>query len=804
MFLCVTVLLLAGVLAYHNSFSVPFLFDDDSSIASNPTIRSLWPPLQALSPPASGETVSNRPLINFSLAVNYALSGLDVFGYHIVNLAIHLGAALALFGVVRHALQLPVLRPRFCNAARPIAFVAALWWMLHPLQTESVTYIVQRAESLMGLFYLLTLYTAIRSMESPRAFRWQLLAVISCLAGMAAKEVMVTAPVIVLLFDRTFVVGSFREAWQQRRWFHLALFSTWLPLGWLIGANFSRGGTAGFGAGVAAGAYWLTQTEAIAYYLKLSLWPHPLIFEYGTFWLRISDAMPYALIVVPLVMATLVALWRWPAFGFLGVWFFGILSPTSLMPGTIQMVVEHRMYLPLAAILVLVAIGLYRLSPRVLLPVGLAVAVVLGGMTALRNHDYRNAIAIWEDTVAKRPEGVLALTNLGAALIEAHQESDEAIMHLREAIRLKPESYKGYCNLGLALLQLPGHVGDAIASCEKALALQPNNADALADLGLALTQIPERRGEAIERFQQALQVKPNFPKAHSGLGSVLLRTPGRESEAILNIRAALRLGPDNAEDHVNLAEALSRNRFNVAEVVSHLQHAEALNPNDARTWNNIGVAWARIPGRQDDAITGYKTAIRLDPEAWDAHLNLAMTLQLIPDRAKEAVTHLELVVKAVPHNMDARTYLALLLADQPDRFREAVRHFEVVAKARPKSHDAHYNLGTALMRFPERRPEAIEQFETALRLDPTDAESHNNLGLLLSPMPGKTAEAISLFEAALRLKPDLVEAIFNIGKTLASVPGSMSDAIRHLEQALAAAPDYREAKELLSQLKAAK
>ena len=192
-----------------------------------------------LCPPSHGETVSGRPVLNLSLALNYAVSGCDVRGYHVTNLAIHLAAALLLFGIVRRTL------PRFrgCGGgqqlarlqlATPLALAIALLWAVHPLQTESVTYIVQRAESLMGLFYLLTLYCFLRGAGSARAIFWYAGSVLACLLGMATKEVMVSAPLVVLLYDRTFLAGSFREAWRRRWAYYLALAATWLLLAWLV------------------------------------------------------------------------------------------------------------------------------------------------------------------------------------------------------------------------------------------------------------------------------------------------------------------------------------------------------------------------------------------------------------------------------------------------------------------------------------------------------------------------------------------------------------------------------------------
>ena len=154
-------------------------------------------------------------------------------------------------------------------------------WTLHPLQTQAVTYIIQRAESLVSLMYLLTLWGFIRSVEPGASKGWGVLAWVACLLGMATKEVMVTAPVMVALYDRIFVAGSWREVWARRKWFHLSLALTWLLLAWLVVGTAGRGGTAGFGGGMSPWGYALTQVGAVAHYLRLALWPQPLVFDYG-------------------------------------------------------------------------------------------------------------------------------------------------------------------------------------------------------------------------------------------------------------------------------------------------------------------------------------------------------------------------------------------------------------------------------------------------------------------------------------------------------------------------------------------
>ena len=226
--------------------------------------------------------MSGRPLLNLSLAINYAISGTAVWSYHALNLAIHVLAGLTLFAIVRRTLRRPVLAGRFGPSANALALAVSALWLWHPVQTESVTYLSQRAESLMGLFYLLTLYCFIRGAETNAngdRRLWFPLSVLACLAGIATKEVIVTAPVLVFLYDRTFISGSFAGAWRRHWPLYVALAATWLPLGCLMVSPHHW--AVGFGQGVAWWAYGLTECRVVVKYLLLAFWPHPLVFDYG-------------------------------------------------------------------------------------------------------------------------------------------------------------------------------------------------------------------------------------------------------------------------------------------------------------------------------------------------------------------------------------------------------------------------------------------------------------------------------------------------------------------------------------------
>jgi len=637
--LAVAILVGAILAAYHNSFSGPFVFDDGPAILGNPTIRHLSAFGEVLSPPReAGQTVGGRPMVNLSLAVNYALGGEDVRGYHIFNLFVHTLGALALFGIARRTLLQPVLRERFGSVATPLALAVALLWAVHPLLTESVTYVIQRAESLMGLFYLLTLYCFIRgtkpdgntsgaggrhalalapTLVDHRRKVWLPVAVGICALGMATKEVMVSAPLLVLLYDRTFVAGSWRDAWARRKGFYLGLGATWLLLGWLVLGTENRGGTAGLGIGDSVWTYALTQTRAIVRYLQLAVWPHPLVFDYGTASIEhLVDALPYVLVIALLIAGAAFALWRWPAVGFLGVWFFAILAPSSsIVPIPVQTMAEHRMYLPLAAVVALAVLSLYAHWRRGCWFVFGAIALALATLTVARNEDYLNPGSIWADTVAKRPANARAQCYFGDVLA-AQGQFAEALSHYDAAIQsdLPAKTSGGRSILGDILvnsgnvLRLLGREGEAVTRYEAALHVDPGLAAAHFNLGCVHLQA-DRLPEAVDRFEQALKIDPNYVAAHTSLGSALL-LEGRTTEALIHYETALRLDP-SAKAHQNLGIALLYAR-QLPAAVAQLEQAVQLEPDLAKAQEFLGEALA-AQGRKAEAAAHYQRALQIEP-----------------------------------------------------------------------------------------------------------------------------------------------------------------------------------------------
>lgn len=650
-------LILATVAAYQASFSVPFLYDDLPAIFTNPSILDLRKFTETLSPPAD-ITPSGRPLVNLSLAINYAIGGTEVRGYHIFNLGIHLAAALTLFGVMRRTLlQSPALM-RFREAALPLAFVTAALWTLHPLQTQSVTYVVQRAESLVGLFYFLTLYCFIRGARPVDSPTWQIGAVLACAAGMASKEVMVSAPLMVLLYDRTFVSGSFREAWKNHKCLYVGLAMTWLLLAFcVLTTGGTRAGTAGFGQGVSVWHYLLTQAKAIVLYLRLSLWPHPLVFDYGRDVVTSLGAVFFhACAVVILAATTIVALVRRPVIGFLGAWFFAILAPTSsIVPIITEPIAEHRMYLPLAAVVALVVAGVYTFVGKRSIPVFVTAALILAIFTAHRNEAYRTPLSLWQDTLAKIPTNGRAHYMVATALA-AEGRADEALKHHEESVRLQPQEPKAYFSHGTALLRA-GRIDEALHRFEETLRLNPDHVDAHNNYGLALRQIG-RLAEAITHFQKAIDLSPDSAPLHNNLG-VAFGIAGRLPEAVAQFAQALALNPDYAEAHNNLGYAF-RQRGQLDQAAAHFRDALRLSPRYAEAHNNLALTLA-AQGKTTEAISAYRDVLRLEPTYADGYVNLAHALVQL-GQISDAANALEDALRIKPDHAPAQARLAELRA----------------------------------------------------------------------------------------------------------------------------------------------
>ena len=610
---------------YANSIRGAFILDDLQSIGLNATIKTLWS-WNVFRPPIDS-TVAGRPIINLTIAINYAVSGQDVWSYHLLNMMVHAACALVLLGVVRRTLRLPGLPEWAGRHSTPLAWAVAAIWLAHPLQTESVTYVIQRAESIVSLFYLLTLYCFIRAWDDrlPWAAEplragastlqshvwWSVAAVAFCAIGMASKEVMATAPLAILLYGRVFLASSWRELLRRRWGLLLGLAATWTILALLIAQN-PRGKSTGQGAFATPYEYALTQTRVVTEYLELAFWPDELcLLGRQPFARHIGEVAPYAAIMFALMIATGLLLWRRPAAGFCLAWMLIVLAPTSTIYPIADAKFEHRMYLPLAglvAIVVLVGAGAVRRvagTRKRALALGaaclLAALAALGTRTVLRNADYQSMAGMYEKLVRQRPNDAFAWLMLGRSYL------------------------------------LDGRHGLARDSFQRSLSLG-ETAQRHSYLGIAQSRLGQWDAARLS-WTRAVELDANDKLAPYYLG-IDAANRGDYQAAAAWWQETLKARPDNTDAMNNLAWLLATcprdDLRNGAEALDLAQRACKSWPNDQRqsALDTLAAAQAEV-GDFDSAVTTCRDAIALARQANDKALATNIQSRLAAYQARK-------------------------------------------------------------------------------------------------------------------------------------------------------------------------
>jgi len=573
-------LLIVGC-AWANSLGGAFLLDDLVHVVGNPKIRSLWPPWECFGDSA-------RPIVDLSLAINFAIGRLDPAGYHVCNLLIHLATGTAIYLFARRVLR--ERRPeRDCDGHdAAVAFAIALLWLVHPLTTQGVTYVIQRGESLMSLFYVLTLYCFLRGEQDARRGAWFTASVLCCAAGFLCKGVMVTAPVAVLMLDWVVVSGSWKEPFTRRWKLYVGLASTWgvlfaLGLVQLLFRPETHGaGTVGFSvSGVTPKEYLLTQAGVLVHYLRLCAWPDTLVFDY--LWppvTDIRDALIPGIVMLCIFAAGLILTIRKRLAGFVVLTFFLILAPTSSFVPISDLCVEHRMYLALVCFVAIFVVALHTVARRIrpgsatgFIVIVLIIAAVLGLRTHLRNRNYASDDVMWRSVIAERPENYRAMDHLGTTLMEDGRIG-EAIPLFKEALRIKP---------GMTVIE------NNLANC--------------------LAQSGELEA-AIALYRQILANDPGLPRTHLNL-ALTLQMAGRDAEAVTHYDAGMTVDVPEGGAWRNYALVLQKvGRLADAEVA--LRRALTLMPGDAEGFRLLGSVLERR-GKPAEAIEAYRAALRIDP-----------------------------------------------------------------------------------------------------------------------------------------------------------------------------------------------
>ena len=583
--LLLTILAVVVILIYTPTLTTPYIFDDTNNIRDNPHIRIPSLNLKNLAWAAFHSPLKTRPVANISFALNYYFHGHNLVGYHAVNILIHLATGFFLYALVKATLLTPALHAQYGKFVW-IPFFTAFIWVVHPLQTQSVAYLVQRMNSLAAMFYVLSMLSYVKfrlAVDRRNKWLWFGGCLLAGLLAFGSKEISATLPVFILLYEWYFF-QKLDLQWDRRQWLLLAgsgllfiLISLFYfendPLTRILSGYNHRDFT--------LGQRVLTQSRVVISYISLLLWPQPSRLNLDhDFALSYSLLNPVTtlfslVIIIALMAVAILAARRNPLLSFGILWFFGNLVIESSVIG-LELVFEHRNYLP-SMLVVFTAVALFfrYLNPG---KWGLIVLCVVGTLftawTLERNQVWTDEITLYEDCVEKSPAKARPHNNLGAALISQGRLQD-AIEQLQAALKIKPDYADAHYNLGFVFARL-GELEKGIHHFKETLRLEPKNLKALNNLGVALL-LQNRGREAIKYLEAALKIKPADADLHNNLGFALM-DQGELDAAAEHLSRALALDPRHLGAYNNLGLVLKRRgQFEAAR--RQFSNAVAINPN---------------------------------------------------------------------------------------------------------------------------------------------------------------------------------------------------------------------------------
>jgi tetratricopeptide (TPR) repeat protein len=598
---------------YSNTFNASWHFDDFVNLVDHPGmhLNSLrWPEIKETFFANRGKL--NRPVSAFSLALNYYFSGNNVSSYHLVNIIIHCLSAVFLFLFIVHTLKLPAFEKRYGNIAYSVALLSSLFWAINPVQTQAVTYVVQRMASLAGLFYVMALYAYVRARTDSNRFSrsfFLTLCALSALLAFGSKENTFVLPMSIALYEiilvRKYSIGKWLKT-HKRKWFTIVIACIGLTAAYLYlhqgGHMFSL--LSGYHKRVfTLEQRLLTEPRVIWFYLSLLLYPLPsrlsLVHDF-----RVSQSLTdpvttltSVIAIAALLLGAAVCSRKWPLLAFCVIFFFlNHVIESTILP--LELVFEHRNYIPSMLLFLPIAVLLVRLASNrakrfFVAPTAAIIAVLLFGSayaTYARNWAWKNPETLWVDAVSKAPGLWRPWQNLGRVYVEKKEYSkaltlflaslskrtdankndkylteynlgvvyqnlnrfDKALSHYNEAERLNPSFPGAHNNRGAIFFQ-QGKLEDAISELRKAATCDARNqAQALSNLGFLLIKAG-KKDEAIHYLQIANRIKPNNPLTMNRLGFAY-RKEGRFGKAYILFKKSLQVEPGNIQTALYLAD----------------------------------------------------------------------------------------------------------------------------------------------------------------------------------------------------------------------------------------------------------
>lgn len=599
--IAISAICLFCIVVYSNTLNSPFVFDDDANIRENAYIRLTDFDFQRLSDAMFESPAPNRPVANISFALNYYFGEYDVTGYHVVNIIIHLINGILVYFlaliIFKQASQVPNQKTTKIDGTLipKISCFAALIFVAHPVQTQSVTYVVQRMNSMAVMFFFLSLLLYISGRLNRAGWRrWSLFGAcfFSWIMALGSKEIAATLPFLIVLYEWYFF-QDLRSDWLKRNITYIVgliiisglvvfIYVGESPFDKILSGYASRDFT--------ALERVLTQFRVVVFYMSLLVFPHPVrlnvLHQISTSHSLVEPITTLfsLLIIIGLISLAIYLARKHRLISFCILWFFINLTVESSIVG-LEMIFEHRLYLPMFGFVVIVSSLLCHFSSKKQLWAMVICAIItmsLATAAYVRNRVWQNGMTLWSDVLSKNSQSHRAHCNLGGAL-EKQGRLNEAIEYYLAALRINPAYVVAHYNLGAAL-DKQGRTDEAVAHYLEALRVHPRYVKAHTSLGGILDK-QGRTDEAIDHYLEALRIYPRYAKAHNNLG-IALGKQGRTDEAINHFLEALRIHPGFAEAHNNLGVVLFR-QGNVQGAIDHFRGALRIKPDYGSPKRNL-------------------------------------------------------------------------------------------------------------------------------------------------------------------------------------------------------------------------
>ncbi|UCC94803.1 MAG: tetratricopeptide repeat protein [Candidatus Omnitrophota bacterium] len=645
-FIHVVVIAIVGFAVYANSLKGEFIWDDEGLVKNNIYIKSFSHLPDIFTEPLGVGNQERdsfdyprfwRPLQAFTYMIDYQLWELNVVGYHLSNILLHIGVALALYWLTGLLFKNQLL-----------SLCASLLFVVHPIHTEAVSYISGRADLLAALFMVLCLIFYIKNLSTRNVF-FYIFMILAYILALLSKELSLVLPILLLLFHFTF-----RKKFALKQFIpivSIALLFIVLRLAFL--KTFLPGGNQATLPQRIPGFF-----VALTNYLKLLLAPFPLHMEYGNNIFAFTDIR--VIIGVGLSLSLLFCAYKFrknTLIFFSILWFFIMLLPQSNLYPAGAYMAEHWLYsasigffLVVGNSLISCRIKKFQLSTAILT---IILVGVYGALTIKQNTYWRNPLGFYERTAQYASGSYRVHYNLGN-IYESMARYEEAIASYRKAINLEPDYPKPYYNLGIVYQGL-GNTEEAIILYEEAIAMNPNYIEAYNNLGNAYRTIG-RAETAIAIYKKALEADPHNAYAYINLGSIY-NNMGRVKAAVILYKRAIELDPQLSESYNNLG-AIYGSKGKYQDAIVLLKKAIELRPDVTESYSNLGNAYKNI-SRYQDAITAYKRAIELNTDDPELYYTLGVLYAYVSNY-QGAITAYKEAVHLKPDYAQAHNNLAVV------------------------------------------------------------------------------------------------------------------------------------------------